>query len=156
MRMNTGYSALFLERLSTLELTALAEEHGLDIPSDLERVFIIEELVYLDRQGIGASAETEEKLLLLKQQNFSIIEVLARDPLWAFVFWEVREHDQELYEHDEDFDGYCLRVIPFKEDSGQPDMAGSFTVALDKNDSARYLGFPPDDRRLFGERRRNR
>ena len=150
MRMSTpGYTTQFLERLSTHELITLAEEHGFDIPHDLERVFIIDELLCLDRQGIGASAETEEQLQLLRQHNVSIIEVLVRDPLWAFVFWEVKEHDKDLYEDDEDFNGYCLRVVPFKENSDQPDMAGSFLVALDKNDSARYLGFPPDDRRLY-------
>ena len=150
MRMITpGYTTQFLERLSTHELITLAEEHGLDIPHELERVFIIEELLYLDRQGIGASAETEEQLLLLKRHNISLIEILVRDPLWAFVFWEVKGHDRELYENDEDFNGYCLRVIPFRENSSKPDMAGSFTVALDKNDSARYLGFPPNDRRFY-------
>jgi hypothetical protein len=141
-----GYTAQSLERLSTNELITLAEIHGLDIPQDLERVFIIEELLYLERGGIGKAGEPDE-LSLPKQHNISIIEVLVRDPLWAFVFWEIKGN--EPYVNHADFEGYCLRVIPLKEDSDQPDMAGSFFIPVEKNDSARYIGFPPDDRRFF-------
>ena len=143
------HTTQFLERLSTEELFTLAEKHGLDIPPDIERVFIIEELLYLDRDGIGNTEESEESPAQIKKHRISIIEVLVRDPLWAFAFWEIKGQDQERYGNDDDFNGYCLRVIPLKESSNEPDMAASFNVAIDKNDSARYLGFPPDDRRFF-------
>ena len=150
MRMKTpNYTKHYLDRLSDHELLTLAEEHGLDIPQELERVFIIDELLYLDRQDNGTSAEFENHLPNLNHGTYSIIDVLIRDPLWVFVFWEIGENDQIVIDNDNDFEGYCLRVIPFKENSEQPDMAGSFTVALEKNDTARYLGFQPDDRRLF-------
>ncbi|MCL1837321.1 MAG: DUF4912 domain-containing protein [Treponema sp.] len=136
-----GFNTQYLERLSTDELIVLAEKNGLDIPSDLERVFIIEELLYLDRDGIAGAEETGEHTLLLKQYPASIIKVLVRDPLWAFVFWEIKGQSQN--------DDYCLRVIPFKEDGVSPDMAGSFTVAVGADDSSWYLGFPPDKGCLF-------
>ena len=142
-----GYTTQFLERLGTDELVKLGEEHGLDIPADLERIFIIEELLYLSRTGIGKGEETEE--VLTKQQNISMVEVLVRDPLWAFVFWDIRGHDKERYESDEDFSGYYLRAVPLKDENGQPDLAASFIVTVGKNDSAWYLGFPPDDRRFY-------
>ena len=142
------YTTQFLERLSTDELISLAVKHGLDVPAELERIFIINELLYLDTDGIGKSEE-EENPALLKQHNVSIIEVLVRDPLWAFVFWEIKDQDKADYEGDTDFEGYFLRVIPLKQDSSQPDIAASFTVAVGKNDSAWYLGFPPDDRRFY-------
>ena len=135
------YSTQYLERLSTDELVKLAEKNGMDIPPDLERMFIIEELLYLDRGGIGRTEESGEHTALPKQRNISTIEVLVRDPLWAFVFWEIRGHDQ-----DGDF---CLRAIPLKKDGISPDMAGSFTVPVGAHDSAWYLGFPPDGGNYF-------
>ena len=133
-----GFTTQYLERLSTDELIALAEKNGMDIPFGLDRVFIIEELIYLDRGGIG---KTEEDAALPKQRNISTIEVLVRDPLWAFIFWEIRGHN-----HDDDF---CLRAIPLKEDGVSSDMAGSFTVAVGPHDNAWYLGFPPDSGNYF-------
>jgi len=144
------YNTQFLERLSTDELAVLAEQNGLDIPPGLERTFIIEELLYLDRNGVDKASEEAEHVTLPRQYNFSTIEVLVRDPLWAFVFWEIREHDQQLHESCPDFEGYCLRVLPLKKESNQPDMAASFTVDIGEKDNSWYLGFPPDNGCFFG------
>lgn len=138
---SAGYNTQSLERLSTDELVSLAEKNGLDIPAGLDRVFIIEELLYLDRSGMGNTEETGEQTALPKQRNISTIEVLVRDPLWAFVFWDIRGHS-----HNDDF---CLRAIPLKKDGVSPDMAGSFTVAVGVQDCAWYLGFPPDSGNFF-------
>ena len=48
----------YLESLSTGELIDLAVKNGLDIPPGLERVFIIEELLYLDHDAEGVSAQS--------------------------------------------------------------------------------------------------
>jgi len=155
----------YLESLSTGELIELAEKRGLDIPYGLERVFIIEELFYLDH-GVGETHHHEIKhtddhnekfkefIALPRQYPVSCIEVLIRDPLWAFVFWDIKACDRERFENTEDFEGYCLRVTPFKESPFQngliqPDEAASFIVTVDKDDNARYLGFSPDNERYF-------
>jgi hypothetical protein len=154
----------YLESLSTGELIELADKRGLDIPRDLERVFIIEELFYFDHDAedthhdidhdIDHNEKFREFTVLPRQYPVSCIEVFIRDPLWAFVFWEIKPYDRKRYETSEDFEGYCLRVIPFKGDplkegDLKPDMAASFIVAVDNDDNARYLGFPPDDGRYF-------
>jgi hypothetical protein len=149
----------YLESLSTGELIDLAVKSGLDIPPGLERVFIIEELFYLDHDAEGAHHDIiqvdakhdafKEFAVLPKQYHISFIEVLIRDPLWAFVFWEIKAHDRNHYESAPGFDGYCLRVMPLKEDGLQADEAASFIVSVDIDDYARYLGFPPDDGRCF-------
>jgi hypothetical protein len=85
---------------------------------------------------------------LPKQYNISYIEVLIRDPLWAFAFWEINAHDKETLEKAADFGGYCLRVLPVP----GPDTGGlavlkdsvTFTVQVGTGDSAWYLGFPPE------------
>jgi hypothetical protein len=147
----------YLESLSTGELIDLAGEKGLDIPGDLDRVFIIEELFYLEHEGKAAEmedsgrtdAQFQEFVALPRQYHISFINVLIRDPLWAFVFWEIKAHDRELYEHTAGFEGYCLRVIPLDERTLQPGGSDSFMVTVGMDDNARFLGFPPEDGRCF-------
>jgi hypothetical protein len=159
----------YLESLSTGELLELAVKNGLDIPPGLERVFIIEELIYLDHNAEDAGAQNahhdinqvdakhdafKEVAALPRQYHISFIEVIIRDPLWAFVFWEIKAHDRNHYESAPGFNGYSLRVTPFrdapsKDGALQADEAASFIVAVDIDDYARYLGFPPDGGRCF-------
>jgi hypothetical protein len=138
-----------LESLSTGELIELADNYGIDIPSGLERIFIIEELLECanaeeqeEKEEIEINPSYSESVLLPKQYNISFIEVIIRDPLWAFVFWEIKGQDRELYENAEDFNGYYLRVIPLNEgETESKSRENSFTVSIGANDSARYLGF---------------
>jgi len=144
----------WLESLSTGELVKLADRFGIDIPDGIERIFIIEELLetassqYISRNDLVINSHFMETAALPKQYNISYIEVIIRDPLWAFVFWEIKEHDRETHENAPDFDGYCMHIVPVNEeakqycDSDKP--RESFTVAIDLNDTARYLGFTED------------
>jgi hypothetical protein len=150
----------YLESLSTGELIELAGKYDLDIPPDLDRIFIIEELLCLEpetedvrnheapQQDLNHD-EFLELVILPKQYNISFIEVLIRDPLWAFVFWEIKEYDWVECENEPDSGAYCLRVIPLDENSLKPNMAASFMVTLDKDEQGRYLGFPPEDGPCF-------
>jgi hypothetical protein len=144
----------YLASLSTEELVRLADRLGMDIPYGLDRVFIIEELLELaaddefelevDENEEGAVHQVfREMTVLPRQYNISYIEVMIRDPLWAFVFWEIKSHLKEIYEKSADFEGYFLRVIPLNENGmplGKDDL---FTVSVGIDDNAWYLGFPP-------------
>jgi hypothetical protein len=145
-----------LESLTTGELAALAERYGLDIPSGLDRLFIIGELRELaqadEAEGPEGTPETWageggflEPALLPKQYNITFVKVMIRDPLWAFVFWEVKGFDKEAFEKAPDFGGYYLKVCPWKEGDGnsQSEGEGVFTVPVETGDTARYLGLPP-------------
>ena len=142
-------SRQWLESLSTGELVKLADNYGIDIPPGLERIFIIEELLeYANaeeqevKDEIQINPSYSEPVALPKQYNISYIEVIIRDPLWVFAFWEIKGHDREMHENAQDFNGYCLRVIPLGE--GKTELNSkedSFTVPISANDSARYLGF---------------
>jgi hypothetical protein len=133
-------------------LIQLADEYGLDIPYDLDRIFIIEELLEIDHEDFESGADGEaghadfiEAAALPKQYNISFIEVLIRDPLWACVFWEVKGQDREMHEKAPDFGGYCLRVMSL--DQGPVDVENSFSVQVGIEDTAWYLGFPPAEGR---------
>lgn len=147
MEANTHASRTHLETLSTGELIKLADSNGIDIPHGLERIFIIEELLdyySTSEEETGEEIQIDpsipETAALPKQYNFSFIEVLIRDPLWIFAYWEIKGQDREMYENSGDFKGYCLRVVPLNEDDTE-DKEKSFTVPVEKEDCARYLGF---------------
>jgi hypothetical protein len=147
----------YLDSLTTQELARMADDRGIDIPADLDRIFVIEELLDYERAE-EAEKETEDSLSespdyletapIPRQYNITFIDVMVRDPLWAFVFWEVKEHDREIFEKNPDFSGYFLRVSPVGEEDSRGDL--SFTVQVDGGDAGRYLGFseyPPEDLR---------
>jgi hypothetical protein len=137
----------YLGTLSTGELAALADNYGVEFSADLERVFVIEKLLEAGsakNPPVGAPDSFSsvrrhffEASALPKQYRISYIEVMIRDPLWAYVFWEINERDREHYEGAQAFDGYCLRVAK----SHTEDVF--FTVPVGKNDASWYLSFQP-------------
>jgi len=146
---NASVSRSWLESLSTDELIRLADTYGIDIPFGLERIFIIEELLECANAEQAVESDLEvnpsysETVLLPKQYNISYIDVIIRDPLWVFVFWEVKGHDKELHENAPDFNGYCLRLVPLDEAGNESKAKENFfTVPVTKEDYARYLGLP--------------
>jgi hypothetical protein len=158
------FTRSFLESLATRELMQIADRSGIDIPPGLDRVFIIREL--LENQDEEYPEETSllgkeglETVQIPRQYNITFLEVLVRDPLWVFAFWEIKKTDRERFEGDPDFGGYYLRVLPLSA-GGTPGFPGfhfsepcppvktflkgearSVQVGLD--DNSWYLGFPP-------------
>jgi hypothetical protein len=152
----------YLEKLSAPELWDLAATFGIDLPRNLERPFIIEEildnapcLTFFQREAIVKKVEdTEftdyeniplipEPVELPRQYNITQINAIVRDPLWVFVFWEIREADRRIYEKQAGFRGYFLRVSLDKCKMGNG--AGTvFTVPVSTGDTEMYIHFPPD------------
>ncbi|MDR1374893.1 MAG: DUF4912 domain-containing protein [Treponema sp.] len=152
----------YLDSLTTQELGRIADNCGIDIPPNLERIFIIEELLDYARaeeddpegeeEGLVEFPDCLETAPIPRQYNITFIDVMVRDPLWAFVFWEIKEHDREIFERDPEFSGYFLQIHALGRDNGiLKDQ--SFTVQVDSRDTARYLGFsdyPPEGRQGEG------
>ena len=138
----------YLESLTTGELIALADSLDIDIPPDLERIFIIEELLeieaVLNPEELLEEADIPEPSPLPKQYNSTFINTLIRDPLWVFIFWEIKTTEREIYEKSLDFKGYFLQVTGISRDV-------SFTIPVGILDNAWYLGFPPEGGRFFVE-----
>ena len=140
----------------------MADKSGVDIPPDLDRIFIIEELLEIVsydgpagdaadvHDGVPAApadmadSGLVESAPLPRQYNITFIEVMIRDPFWAFVFWEIKAQDKEQFEKAQDFDGYYLKVSPWGAHPApaQPgaEAEGVYTVPVGQNDAARYLG----------------
>jgi hypothetical protein len=146
------FTRSYLESLTTTELAKRADNNGIDIPPGIERVFIIEALLELEDEG-GSEQELgiplretalPEPAPIPQKYNITYIDVLIRDPLWVFAFWEIKGHDKALYEKGDDFEGYHLRIVPLRKENGQvPDRDDSFIIPVGIEDSAWYIGFPP-------------
>jgi hypothetical protein len=151
----------YLESLTTRELVRMADGLGIDIPPGLERVFIIEEILEFASEDEDAGkpespalVETDflDTVSLPKQYNITFIEIMIRDPLWVFSFWEIKSHDKELHEKAPDFGGYYLKALPLGgvgfpkrgiAHREAPEAENLFTVPVGTADTAWYLGFPP-------------
>ncbi|MCL1814510.1 MAG: DUF4912 domain-containing protein [Treponema sp.] len=142
---------IYLNSLTTRDLIKLADRAGIDIPPDLDRTFIIRELLesridndndndndnvleFLDEKSSLATAE------LPRQYHITYLEILPRDPQWVFVFWEIKAQVREHFERDPRFEGYALKAYVRK--CSENTFVESFTVPVKKEDNSRYLGFP--------------
>jgi hypothetical protein len=148
-----------LETLTTGELLTLADQSGIDIPPELDRLFVIREL--LDNEydeGLSEPLQERPELKtasLPRQYHITFLEVLPRDPRWVFVFWEIKAQEREHYESMSRFEGYALRITelkngrasesgpPLKLESGSPLKLESFTIPVETGDNSWYVGFPP-------------
>jgi len=144
---------VYLESLATGDLLAIADKLRIDIPDNPDRIFIIEELLDFSSREEGSpfiSKEPElndliltESVPLPKQYNITFIDVMIRDPLWAFVFWEIKASEKEEFEKDENFDGYYLKISRLDEKNSGSGNDGLFIVPVKSEDTAWYLSLSP-------------
>lgn len=90
-----------LETLSFADLVKLADEYGVDVPDDLDRRFLIAELLEIieeesnfNEDMIIATEETkEEASVMTGNYNETQVSGVLRNPAWLFVFWNISEND---------------------------------------------------------------
>ena len=143
----------YLESLATGDLLAVADKLRIDIPDNLDRILIIEEMLDFSSREEGSpivSREHEindliltESVPLPKQYSITFIDVMVRDPLWAFVFWEIKASEKEQFEKDENFDGYYLKISHLDDNSSGSGNSGLFMVPVKSEDTAWYLSLSP-------------
>ena len=143
-----GFKA-YLESITTRELVKLADRAGIDIPPDLDRIFIIRELLdnaLDDPPSARVLLENPDlkTVSLPLQYHITYIEVLPRDPQWVYVFWEIKAQERERYEIDPRFEGYALKALKNKNSGNCMDngFTESYTVPVGTDDNSWYLGFP--------------
>jgi len=130
------YATVNVERLSGLSvdaLFALADKMALDLPPELDRVFIIEALLEAfeedneERKATGdAAVHIEEKKYsgseldeidasldaapcLECRYNETVIHVIVKDPEWAFVFWDISDDE---FDNLKTADGFSCLFLP--------------------------------------------
>lgn len=91
----------YLETLSFSDLSKLADEYGVDVPENLDRRFLIAELLelveesnFINEDMIISSEDSEDLSEALPQgYNETQISCVLRNPVWAFVFWNISDND---------------------------------------------------------------
>ena len=90
----------YLETLSFADLSKLADDYGIEVPEDLDRRFLIAELLELSEEviveedmTISSELSAEETVTLPKNYNETQIDVVLRNPAWLFVFWNISDAD---------------------------------------------------------------
>ncbi len=142
-----------LESLTNDELKKLADDYGLDIPSNLNRNFTIGELLeyaqeletstLADRElnyvEYDESEEQEDsELSLPKSYNETKIHALLRDPAWVYAFWDISEADLQSFASNEDFLNLCLHVAFFDSEESM-DQSDSIDIKISLEDRNQYI-----------------
>ena len=90
-----------LEKLSFSDLVKLADEYGVDVPEDLDRRFLIAELLELaeesnnkeDEMIIATETDNQQPIILNGNFNETQVSCVLRNPAWLFVFWNLNDND---------------------------------------------------------------
>lgn len=140
----------YLESLTSAELFDLADRYGIDIPKDLNRRFIIGELLE-EAEAARAESETdiqlsdapaEEPHELPFSYNETQISVIVRNPVWVYVFWDVREADMKTVRAAAASGNFCIRVMRFiNEESAVPQE--TFDIPVSDTDRDQHIFIKP-------------
>ena len=156
-----------LDSLSDGVLYALAEGMGLLLPPGLDRRFVIEEILEareedsLERRNASthadASLHVEEKKYLCSELDCSdasavsesllerrygdtMIRAIARDPVWAFAYWDISPVDRSLVKSEDGNSAFFLRV---SEAGGEDERRrGFFDIPVADDDFQWYINVP--------------
>ena len=144
----------YLETLSNSQLISLGDELGIDIPEDLNRNFIIAELLEAvleyeednDIEEIVTSEEDapvhDETEKLPDSYNETSITALLRNPAWVYVYWDIKAADLNRLSEDFSYRSMCLRVS-FWENEDDASPVESFDVQVGDNDRQQYVLLTP-------------
>ena len=156
------------ESLSDPDLRAIADRMGLGLPADLDRIFVVEEIVEsLEEDRLERDRGTEAPLYvedakywcrddgdvrladsppkLETRYNETAVRALVRDPSWAFALWDVSETDRSAIEAAGEDARLFLRVAEIDaRDGGKPSF---FDIPVSVEDSQWYINLPHPEAR---------
>ena len=150
---NIPISLSYLETLSTADLLELAEEYDLDIPEQLNRRFIISELLEIAdelneelNQNLNDDLEgNEENFEATKElpstYNETTIDVVLRNPAWAYVFWDISSSDLQDVINAKGFSKLILKVN-FWESINSEKTEDLCELSISTEDRAQYIFLP--------------
>lgn len=161
---NGGVTSEKLDALTDGELRRLADRVGLDLPEDLDRVFVLEELVEAieeDRHGRRDAGDSPVHIAEMKYATLSsdpmpgmpdplqvhpsrygetMIRAMARDPSWAFAFWDISDPDRQALLEEDEGASLFLRVTEIG--AGDAPKRGFFDIPVSVEDAQWYINLP--------------
>ncbi len=141
-------SRQYLESASTADLLSLADDYGIDIPDNLNRRFIIGELLELaeelhsEKEEVPLKEDNQPEITDLPlTYNETQICAIMRTPQWLFVYWDMGEAEKLALIAESSFKGFFLHAAFFDtEDAELP--SDSFDIKINPNDREQYVLIP--------------
>lgn len=140
----------YLETLSSSDLIALADDYDIDIPENLNRRFIIGELLDVaeelnqnqkNEMIISGNAVSDSSDKLPDSYNETNLTVMFRNPVWVYVYWDISSEDLYTLRHTKQLS--LLLHVSFYEDTEAPKSADSFDIQVAFADREQYILIPP-------------
>jgi len=141
----------YLESLSFSDLSNLADKYGIDVPENLDRRFLIAEILEIveefndEREDMQVSSELSEteEFVLPKNYNESQVSCVLRNPAWLFVFWNISENDYKSIKDD----GCVLKLrICSMENEVENKPKEAFEVNCSTTSQEQYVLLPQGER----------
>ena len=138
----------YLETLSFADLVSLADEYGVDVPEDLDRRFLIAELLELAQEDsehgeemIISSDIGDGKSALPQNYNETQVSCVFRNPAWLFVFWNLNENDSSAMKES---DGNLKLRMCFLKDSKELIPEEAFEIQASDTSQEQYVLIPAE------------
>lgn len=139
-----------LETLTSSQLIELADEYGIDIPDNLNRQFIIAELLevakeindnlnYKETIKISEELKNEIKTDLPTSYNETYIDLILRNPMSLFVFWDFNE--AQIRQLASTKTPIHLQVC-FFDDKEAEESEDAFDIQINYDDREQYILIP--------------
>ena len=138
----------YLETLSSEDLNNLADDYGIDMPEDLNRRFVISELLEAaaeyDKPPIPDLQESEKKANKAQQTelpasyNENKVYAVLCNPVWCYVCWDIKNSDFHKIAKMPSFDGFVLHVFCFT-DTSDKKPADEFDISVANKDREQYV-----------------
>ena len=138
------FTRAYLQTLSTDALFALADQYGLFLSSDLTRHLLIGELLDLDdgftndENGGDSIAASKDLPEVAYSYNMTEIQVMLKNPLWFFVFWDFHKRLFTELTEAKDFSFFSLRVHSLDPDNSLKSL-DFFDIQVPAEDRKRYV-----------------
>ena len=139
----------YLESLSFSDLSNLADKYGIDVPENLDRRFLIAEILEIveefndEREDMQVSSEVSEteEFVLPKNYNESQVSCVLRNPAWLFVFWNISESDVQKVKTSGG--SLKLRISSLSDsDTEEANVLEFFEVNCSQNSQEQYVLLP--------------
>lgn len=141
-------SRTYLESLSTADLISLADEYGIDIPENLNRRFIIGELLEaVEDAGIEKKETLQESDTIPEGNelpttyNETSITAVIRNPAWIYAYWDISVADVETIIQNNHFSSLMLKLCFFSRDNTEK-PAEIFEISVNSKDREQYILLP--------------
>lgn len=149
-----------LESMSTSDLINLADEYGIEIPDNLNRRFIIEELLETSEELFNSFNSDEKDDVTIDESenefpdelplsyNDTEINLTMRNPEWIFVFWDISESDFTELKFNENFKNLFLHIAFYESLDDDEKPLDSIEIKIELETREQYILIPKNKKVL--------